>query len=67
MEAAGLEHLRVPLLPIRFERREIRVAGAGQLGALGLEIAAVAIVTVPGRPACMMISASRSWNFAFST
>ena len=27
----------------------------------------VAIVTVPGRPACMMISASRSWNFAFST
>jgi metallo-beta-lactamase family protein len=24
-------------------------------------------VTAPGRPACMMISASRSWNFALST
>ena len=27
----------------------------------------VAIVTAPGRPASMTISASRSWYFAFST
>ncbi len=27
----------------------------------------VAIVTVPSRPACATISASFSWNFAFST
>jgi hypothetical protein len=27
----------------------------------------VAIVTMPGRPASAMISASRSWNFALST
>ncbi len=27
----------------------------------------VAMVTMPDRPACATISASRSWNFAFST